>query len=345
MYRAFKHRIGKALLIFLLIFVSCQTVDSQPAPLQAAVQDLWFNTLANKMSLSAARFQLYPGTTAVGSTSLWMWQIFDAIPSKSTGHYYTPQQANSFSFDYSLLLSAMRAGSANYMFDQAILMYASAGGEYAWDKTITDFKNALAAGRPMHLDTTVTLTYVSDSTSGTKSTVVVNMQAQFNKYTTFYASPYSKVDSLKQGLSFYKPWFSTLMFSQAFNVSNNIVWNPQQPITWQKAFGVAGFMQNMCIALVVADGVSIKISFWGLGTQSAQGILFSDTSKNSTSNLPIIYTAGNSTDSTYADNQGNFVSSISIPQGNPVLLGVLVCPMDAFANHPQYIFTGIPSLR
>jgi hypothetical protein len=224
-------------------------------------------------------------------------------------------------------------------------MYSAADGQYAWDKTITNFKNALAAGRPMHLDTTVTLTYVSDSTSGTKSTVIVNMQAQFNKYTVFYASPYGRVDSLNQDLSLYKPWFSTLMFSQAFNVSDNNVWNPQQSITWQKAFGMAGFMQNMCIALVAADGISIKISFWGLSMQSANGILFSDTSKNSTSNLPIIYTGGNSTDSTHADNQGNYVSSISILQGNPVLLGVLVCPMDSFVNHPQHNFTGIPSLR
>lgn len=332
-------------MISLLFLGLCHNGNGQSAQLQSAVQDIWFNTLATKMHLSTAQFELYPGTAALGSTSAWMWQIFNAIPAKSTDHYYIPQQANTFSFDYSLILGSMRSGAMNDMLNDANLMLSSANGNYVWNKTITNLKSALASGSQLHIDTAINVTYISDSTSGVKNQAVVIMQVQFNKFTVFYASPYSKADSLNQDLSLYKPWFDQPVFWQAFNVSDNTVWDPQQPVNWQKAFGMGGFMQNMCIALVAADGVSMKISIEAPGMQNAEGILLSDSSKNSPGKAPVIYTSGNGTDSSYADNQGNFIYSVSIPQGNPVLLGVLVCPMDTFVNHPRNLFTGMPSLR
>lgn len=328
--------IRKLSIPFLLLFVLSQTVYSQSVQLQTAIQQIWFNTLANKMSLSTDQFQLYQGTAMVGNTSNWMWHIFNAIPGKTTDHYYNPQQYNSFSSDYGLMLSSMKAGDVNYMLNDATLMYDSANNKYVWDKTISNLQSSLAAGSSISLDTTITITYVSDSTLGTKNTVEVNVAANFNKYTVFYSSPYAKVDSLNQDLKLYKPWFSSLMFKQAYNVSDNTVWLPGNNPTWQTAFGPTGFMQNMCIALVVIDGADIKISFKTPDTiQSTGRNLYSNTIENSKSYSPIIYTTNSSINSPYVDTNGDFVYAISSPPGNAILLGVLVCKMSDFVNHPR----------
>lgn len=319
----------KLLVVFSLFFVAGQTVFGQSIQLQNQVKQIWFNVLANKLGLDTGQFQLYPGSAAVGNTSDWMWQIFDAIPGKTTDHYYNPQQFNSFSADYGLILCSMKAGDVNYMLNNAIMMYASANHKYVWNKTIANLKNALATGTSMQLDTAITITYVPDSTSGTKSQVAVNIKAQFNKYTIFYASPYAKADSLNQGLKPYQPWFSWPMFSQAYNISNNTVWLPNQNPTWQTVFGWAGFMQNVCIALVAADGVNVTISFNVPGSQSV------NTNNDSTAikYAPIVTTG--STNSSYVNSNGDFIYTItytSMP-GNQLLLGVLVCSMAAFVNN------------
>jgi hypothetical protein len=331
MYLALSNYISRWLVPFLLFLVSGQTVCGQSVQLQTAIQQIWFNTLANKMGLSTNQFQLYPGTVMVGNTSDWMWQIFNAIPGKSTGHYYNPEQYNSFSSDYGLILYCMKAGDVNYMLNNAILMYESAGNKYVWDKTIGNLKTSLAAGSSMQLDTNITITYVSD-TSGAKSSVDVNMQAQFNKYTVFYSSPYSKADSLNQDLKLYQPWFSSPMFYQAFNVSDNTVWNKEATVTWQTAFGPAGFMQNICIALVAVDGVNIKISFKTPDTQNADR---SSTVENPQYDPSMMYTANSSINSSYIDTGGDFVYTITSLPGNAILLGVLVSTMDSFVNHPH----------
>lgn len=337
MYSTIANYTRKLLVPLLLLCALSQTVYGQSAQLQTAIQQIWFNTLANKMNLSTDQFQLYQGTAMIGNTSDWMWHIFDAIPGKTTDHYYNPQQYNNFSSDYGLILCSMKAGNVNYMLNNAILMYDSANHKYVWDKTINDLQSAIASGSSVNLDTTIAITYVSDSTSGTKSTVEVNMKAQFNKYTVFYSSPYSKVDSLNQNLKPYQPWFSSVMFAQAFNINNNTVWISGKNPTWQTAFGPTGFMQNMCIALVAVDGVNIQVSFTipdtSATTQNMDRKLYSSSVENAKCYSPIIYTTDSSINSSYIDTNGNFVYTITSPPGNPILLGVLVSIMGDFANH------------
>jgi len=323
--------IRKLRLLWLLFVCITRVAAGQPAGLQTLVQQVWFTTLANKMGLNKDQFELYQGAAPLGSTSQWMWNIFNAIPAKSTDHYYNPAQYNSFSSDYGLVLVSLVGGDANPMLSNAIIMYGLADQKFAWDKTIGNLQSALAAGQQLQLDTTITIIYLADTTSATTDTIGVNIQAQFDKYTVFYSSPYSRPDSLNAGLAAYKPWFCPPVFSVAYNTNDNAVWNSQSPVTWQTAFGPNGFMQNMCIGLVAVDGINIEISFHDPHPSSTSAAVFSNLMANSKCYAPIIYSADS-----HVSNAGsgttNLVYSIKSPPGDPLLLGVIVCTMADFAH-------------
>ncbi|PCI75018.1 MAG: hypothetical protein COB20_13890 [SAR86 cluster bacterium] len=69
----------------------------------------WYNILVSQLGngLDPSTFQLIQAYEAAGTTSEWLWNIFDAVPPASISNYYNPTQLNHFSQDYAGVSSAL----------------------------------------------------------------------------------------------------------------------------------------------------------------------------------------------------------------------------------------------
>jgi hypothetical protein len=164
-------------------------------------------------------------------------------------------------------------------------MFQSAKGSYAWNKTIDKLQNALsgAASKSFVMDSktqssglkhtwadgTTSIFFDIFSFGGgasydklTQSTISsgINVNASFQKVTTFASGPYAQKDANDPILSELEPWYMSVVLAKAYKTKDNTVWNNQAPTTWKTAFGSDGFLQRMTSALVVADGIEITMS-------------------------------------------------------------------------------------
>ena len=67
----------------------------------------WYNALVTGLGLSDQEFQLYQGSNSVVKASQDMWNVFNAVPPTAVNNYNDPVQANNFTSDYNLILTAL----------------------------------------------------------------------------------------------------------------------------------------------------------------------------------------------------------------------------------------------
>jgi hypothetical protein len=226
-----------------------------------------------------------------------------------------------------------------------------AGGTYAWNKTVDKLKAALAGGasksftmNSLTQSTDVKHTWAGGSTSvffdlfsfgggggydnlSAKATSAgVNITASFAKVTTFAAGPYAQKDLNDPILAKDSPWYDSAILALAYTTKDNTVWSNQSSITWDKAFGSAGFLQRMATALVVADGIEITMTSTATYSSSEQEQIKAAAKVGLWPFFSVSGGGGSTTTVTFSDS-GTFTSKTSIPLGNPQMLGIVQSSM------------------
>ncbi len=227
---------------------------AQGEDIQYLSMTFYHDLFATALGVESDLFKLYPGNASVGSTSMWMWNIFNAV-SGSDGIFYDPAQYNNFSHNYGSVLYEMKAHgdtAKTCQLNQAIQKY-SKSEVHAWDKTIDMLNKAMKAGVSIGFSMDTSFNYVSTVNGDTLKTTI-KLSANYEHITVFQASPYSVKSS---GIpDEYTPWFSTMTFTCAYT-------NPSQDFLterdWDSFFGESGSMRNLCVALIVAESGSMSV--------------------------------------------------------------------------------------
>jgi hypothetical protein len=234
----------------------------------------------------------------------------------------------------------------------AVNKFASANGQYAWNQTIDDLKAALAGGAnktfTMNSQTQssdVKHTWANGNTSfffdifsfgggasydslSVKTTQAgLNIEAAFTKVTTFTAGPLATNDPNSPILSGYKAWYESAALAKAYTTKDNTVWNNQSSTTWETAFGSNGFLQRSTSSLVVADGITIKMTSKASYSSSEQTQIIGAAKAGIWPFFSVSGQGGSTTTVTFNDD-GSFTSTTTIAAGNPQILGVLQSPIS-----------------
>ncbi|MET3981073.1 hypothetical protein ABIB62_003592 [Mucilaginibacter sp. UYP25] len=232
-------------------------------------------------------------------------------------------------------------------------IFQGANGNYAWNQTIDALQTALNGGqsKSFTLDTAtassdISHTWANGSASGlfdffsigggasydnltTKLTSAnINISASYQKLTTFAAGPYAQTNSNNPALSSYSPWYVSSILALAYTTQDNTVWNNAKPVTWDKAFGPAGFLQRMATALVVADGITITTVSSASFNTSDQTTITAAASGGFWPFFSASGSGGSSTTVTF-DDQGRMTATTKSALGNPQILGVLQSPISS----------------
>lgn len=227
----------------------------------------WHDVLATEINVNKNQFKLYPGTAPTLNTSAWMWSIFDAVTSINESIYYNPSQLNSFSSDYGLLLYKVKTSAfvdSICPLNQAIVKYSSTENQYAWDRTVQELNLELSSAKPESINQDTTFLLLGD-------TVVINVKAFFDHIVVFYSYPYSVKDTLDPILKKYSPWFTPCMFTKIYDNTDQ---GMLTPVDWQSAFGTEGYLQQVCVALVVVNGGYYTVSSTYKGIDSVNSTTF-----------------------------------------------------------------------
>ncbi|MGL6370243.1 hypothetical protein ACSZNB_11580 [Aeromonas hydrophila] len=233
----------------------------------------------------------------------------------------------------------------------AINKFASAKGQYAWNKTIDAMKSALDGGEKKYFSmnsrtasSDIRHTWANGCTSVlfdifsfgggssydnlTTKTCSAGLQidAQFEKMTTFTAGPLAANDPNNPVLSDYSAWYESAVLATAYKTKDNTVWNNQSSTTWDKAFGDNGFLQRTTSSIVIADGITIKM------TSSASFSTSERTQIQAAAHAGIwpFFKAsggGGSTTEINFNDDGSFTAITKIALGNPQILGILQSPI------------------
>lgn len=280
-----KMKCKSSVLIF-IFFISCRFLGATESPnLTYISASFWHDVLAQEISVNKSMFKLYPGTVATGTNSVWLWNIFNAVVSTNDLIYYNPVQLNSFYSDYGLLL--YKAKSSAFVdkvcpLNDAIVKYSSTENKYAWDKTIENLNNELLNSQKERIERDTIVIISGDTT-------IVKVEAAFDNFLVFYSYPYAVRDSLNPILKNYNPWFTNCIFKKMYYNADQQMLNQ---VDWEAAFGKNGYLQQICVALLVA-----KNGYYTIST-NLNGIISTDSTK--------------------------FTS--------PILLGVVIYPTDNFVT-------------
>lgn len=212
----------------------------------------WHDELAKQIGLKKDQFKIRQGAEMVGSTSEWLWNIFNAIPRNDGGIYYDPSRTNQFSTDYGLILSSLPSVPVEKCnLSDALLKYFNASPKYIWDKTRSELLVKLLESKSLKFifDTTIV-----DTICGAEcyiSTVSVRIDASFSHAIVFTAAPYTVADKKKPIPENYLPWYTPCVLVEAYD-------NPNFKL-WDAAFGSNGFMRYVLKSLVVVEGEDVTI--------------------------------------------------------------------------------------
>jgi hypothetical protein len=234
----------------------------------------------------------------------------------------------------------------------AISKFASAGQKYAWNKTIEDLQYALKGGASSHftLDSKTASKNISHTWAKASASVIFDLfsiggggsydhlseraisaglkvDVNFEKTTTFTAGPLAQANSTDPILKSYQPWYDSAALSLAYTTKDNSVWNKQNPVNWDKAFGSSGFLQRVASALVVADGISITMTSSATYNSSDQKTIIENAGAGFWPFFSVKEKGGTSTTVKF-DGSGTFTINVNIPLGNPQILGILQAPMS-----------------
>lgn len=295
-------------------------IDAQDA--NSLMIKYWHNSLSRNIGVPLAQFKLSQGSVSVMNSSEWMWNIFDAISLASTSYYYNPDQHNSFSFYYGSKLYQMKIDSNTNKdcdVNQAILKYIDANYQYAWNKTIDQLFTMLekSKGLTFRADTVINQQSIGLFQNEViknllkLSEVKVSIHCSFDKVAIFEALPYSTLDTVNLILDQYKPWFSYCLYNKLFN--NEPVLKAKN---LQKQYNE--WTQTICTALIVADGINIQLKLESSSKTLLDNIarylpVDPDQIIRTIINHKAVYTLSSNTTGM---------------AGNPILLGVLVVPIN-----------------
>lgn len=235
---------------------------------------------------------------------------------------------------------------------RAIVKFANAKDQYAWNQTIDALQSALAAGasKSFTMDSSTSEKEVQHTWAKGRTSVFFDIfsfgagggydklttkaissklviTAEFEKVTTFAAGPYAQEDKNNHILSKYSPWYDGSVLSTAYTTKDNTVWNNQKPTTWDKAFGPNGFLQRMTTAIVAADGVKITMTSSATYDSSEQTQINAAAKRGLFPFFCVSGHAGYDKPVEFHDN-GSFTATTVIPRGNPQILGILQTPIS-----------------
>jgi hypothetical protein len=155
----------------------------------------------------------------------------------------------------------------------------------------------------------------------------VNVKGSFAKFATINAQPLANPNTTDPILSTMEPWMDSAALSIAYSNNNNTVWNPGQP-SWDSTFGKDGNLQRYTAGVVIVDGIDITITSSASFSSSDQQTINTAAKAGFWPFFSVSGGGGSSTTTTFND-KGQMTSTISSPQGNPRVLGVLVNPITA----------------
>ena len=72
------------------------------------LQNKWYNVITNALHLDSNTFQLIQSNLPVGSTSKFLWDMFNAIPPESVTQYFNGSQWNNFYKDYKAVVNQLK---------------------------------------------------------------------------------------------------------------------------------------------------------------------------------------------------------------------------------------------
>ncbi len=75
----------------------------------------WYNALVTGLGLDQSEFQLFQGTTSLGTSDDEIWRFFDSIPPVSVNNYYNPSTANSLAQAYGGVINNLIPQNENDM--------------------------------------------------------------------------------------------------------------------------------------------------------------------------------------------------------------------------------------
>jgi hypothetical protein len=158
------------------------------------------------------------------------------------------------------------------------------------------------------------------------ATSTFNISATFNKVLTFPLAPLARPSS-DPILSQYQPWYSSPALNLAYQHQDNTVWKNTPP-TWADTFGPEGNMLRTASALVIVDGVTITMSSSATFSAAQQQEMQTAVEAGIWPFFEAEGSGGWSNKPSFSD-QGAVTITCSSPAGNPVILGVIVTPIDA----------------
>ncbi|MDR3681893.1 MAG: hypothetical protein P4L41_18125 [Flavipsychrobacter sp.] len=280
----------KSLLSLLVMLCLVQEVQAQLSNLEQSAVECWHATLARQLHVPDSQFLLYQGTATLGSSSIWLWNIFNAVIMDEDDIYYNPVQLNSLSGNYNwLIYDALATDTLTPSCDleKAIENFQDAKGTFAWNKTLDDLQAGLSSSPPMQF--MIDTTFIENGNNSKAPPIMMHMivQASFTHVLKFVSYPYSPSDAPAWQLQQYSPWYMQCILKKAYyNVDNSFL----SPIDWNSIFGPDGSLHEICYALVVVDGENIKV--------------------------------------TASDNNNTYSTTITSPQ--PIILGVLVATVPDY---------------
>jgi hypothetical protein len=142
----------------------------------------------------------------------------------------------------------------------------------------------------------------------------VTIQASFKRVLSFAAAPGG--------------WYSSAALKIAYSTSDNTVWPVGQHPDWSATFGPDGNLQRLATELIVVDGTDVTITSEASYSESEQKQISTSTSLGF---WPFFSASGSGSSKTTIafDSSGKMTVRISMPLGNPNILGVNVLPIKA----------------
>ncbi len=314
----------------------------------------WYYSLTRHCHLDPNTFQLVQGTQPLGNLSEYIWDIMDAVPPVSLNHYFDPSRANIFSQNYGAVVNALDSSKSSTIL-AAVQIWDQAGGYTsikAYDKTISMLRDQIQAAiscsfsmdiakQPGVIKTLARerkqneselfsnqLDQAIEPTSRKLLSRASKVVTEFNHFMIFPVGPLAK-ESQESYLKDFKPWY----LSPALNIAyqNQDAWNPNKFPTWHDTFGDSGNMLRRCTALVVVDGVKLTMTS-SVTLNAEQKADFAENAKNSV--LPQLWNLSSVEKATVEQCNEDDCSKVmvSCPEGNPLLLGVIVTPAPAYIS-------------
>jgi len=233
--------------IFLLLIILASYLIAQDINIGDVVVKYWHNELAKYLDIEDERLKLAPEYMLVDNSSYSLWNTFNAVTNQNSSIYYNTSQYNNFSSAFRMVLNNSPISSSideNCDLNKAMLKYIDVNGTYIWDKTIDNLYSALAYSKPMVLKSISNISFDNNITSYT-----MKVEVSYEHLLIFYSYPYSKYD---KNITSYQPWYTHCIMKNSYNDRLNK--------HWKATFGVNGYLQNISVALVIAQNGSKCIS-------------------------------------------------------------------------------------